>query len=53
MAKTTKKEVDFGGKKEVVFISNGKSKHMPKGVEYNVNVEMAKLFLSKGYGEVK
>ena len=34
------------------FKSNGKSKHMPKDVEYQVNFEMASIFLSKNYGEL-
>lgn len=47
------KDFDFGNRKEVMFVSNGKSQHMPKGSEYLITVEMAKLFLSKSYGTIK
>jgi hypothetical protein len=53
MAKKVNETVDLKGKEEVVFVSNGKSKHMPKGSEYTVGADTAKIFLENKYGEVK
>jgi hypothetical protein len=47
------KEYDFTGKTEVQFISNGSAKSMPKGKEYIISVDTAKIFLKQNYGEVK
>ena len=41
------------GKKEYSFVSNGKSKHMPKDEVYSVTPEMAEIFVNAGYGEIK
>lgn len=52
--KTTreKKEVVIEGD-SVLFVSNGKSKHMPKDAKYTISGAEATILVNKGYGEVK
>jgi len=45
-------DVDINDRDEYTFESNGKSKHMPKGIIYKVTGEMLKLFLSRGLGKL-
>jgi hypothetical protein len=47
------KKVELDASKEYVFVSNGKSKHLPKGSEYKITGEMAIQFVKQGLGEVK
>ena len=41
----------YEGVKE--FESNGKSKHMAKGLIFAITYAMAKIFITKGYGKIK
>lgn len=37
-----------------IFVSNGKSKHMPiEGQEFEVDSKEAEILINKGYGEIK
>ncbi len=48
-----KVEVEIDDKLVYEFESNGNSKHMPKGKIFKVTGEMVKLFLKRGFGNLK
>lgn len=46
-------DVEIDDNAEYQFESNGKSKHMPKGVVYTITGELLRLFLKSKIGKLK
>jgi hypothetical protein len=46
-------DIEIDDNAEYQFESNGKSKHMPKGVVYTITGELLRLFLKKQIGKLK
>jgi hypothetical protein len=46
-------DVEIDDNAEYQFESNGKSKHMPKGVVYTITGELFRLFLKSKIGKLK
>jgi len=46
-------EIDIDDAKVYEFVSNGQSKHMPKGTLWKITGAMARHFIKKGFGKLK
>ncbi|MFN6013376.1 MAG: hypothetical protein ACK47F_01640 [Flavobacteriales bacterium] len=46
-------DVEIDDKVIYEFVSNGASKHMPKGAIFKVSGAMLKLFVKRGFGKLK
>ena len=46
-------DIEIDDKIVYEFVSNGASKHMPKGAIFKVSGAMLKLFLQRGFGKLK
>ena len=46
-------DVEIDDKVIYEFVSNGASKHMPKGTIFKVSGAMLKLFVKRGFGKLK
>lgn len=46
-------DIEIDDKKVYEFVSNGASKHMPKGAIFKVSGAMLKLFLDRKFGSLK
>jgi hypothetical protein len=46
-------DVEIDDNSEYQFESNGKSKHMPKGVVFTITGELLRLFLKNKFGKLK
>ena len=46
-------DVHLDDDKEYEFISNGKTPHLPKGKIWKITGELAKIFLTRGFGKLK
>jgi len=46
-------DIEIDDKKVYEFVSNGASKHMPKGAIFKVSGAMLKLFIQRKFGKLK
>lgn len=46
-------DIDIDDNAEYQFESNGKSKHMPKGMVFTITGELLRLFLKNKFGKLK
>lgn len=46
-------DIEIDDNAEYQFESNGKSKHMPKGMVFTITGELLKLFLKRKFGKLK
>lgn len=46
-------DVEIDNQKIYEFVSNGESKHLPKGTLWKITGAMARHFIKKGFGKLK